>query len=181
MDEQQRSALTSLLDEKVKERDELNSFIAVTSKMLGIPEPSGGQPAGEQGTQTLPLGALNGEPSAAVVEGEYFSFSAPKAARALLEKFGRSRPMKTEEIYAAITKGGVKIGSSGGLYRSLTRDKTFLRVGRGRWGLAEWYPESARRAAQADEDELEDADNNSGGGSAMPDEDSSSQTAAESG
>jgi DNA-directed RNA polymerase delta subunit len=62
----------------------------------------------------------------------------------LLERFGRDRPMWTNEILDAITKGGVGISTGSALYRSLARDPAFVRIGErksGRWGLAKWYPD----------------------------------------
>lgn len=76
--------------------------------------------------------------------------SGPKAARALMEKFGRERPLKTEEIFTAIKKGGVQVQSQQGLYRSLFRDPKFTKVGMSLWGLSVWYPAAARKAAKAD-------------------------------
>jgi hypothetical protein len=161
MDETQREALNALFDAKVKERDQLNGFLGILARELGRPVPNGpGDETHREASGALSSAALHGDPAAAVREGQYFGLSAPKAAKALLERFGRERPMKTDEIFAAITKGGVKIGSAATLYRSLSRDKTFFRVGRrraGRWGLAEWYPAGVRARTVADGLALDDA------------------------
>jgi DNA-directed RNA polymerase delta subunit len=65
---------------------------------------------------------------------------------------GPKRPLKTEAIYRAIRKGGVDIKDAGILYRSINRSTQFQKVGRGLWGLAEWYggPAAKRRASQTD-------------------------------
>jgi hypothetical protein len=133
-----REGWQAVLDSALEERAELDSVIAYASRQLGIEAPQG--PMADEGGNGGSVN-LTGEPSASVVEGQFVGMSGPKAAKALLERFGRSRPMKTDEIYAAVKKGGVNIGSSAALYRSLTRDDAFFKVARGRWGLSEWYPD----------------------------------------
>lgn len=64
-------------------------------------------------------------------EGEFFATSASKAARILLERVGREHPLKTDDLFRAVVKGGVKMATASTLYRSLTRDDDFIRVGRG--------------------------------------------------
>lgn len=147
MDEQRRQMFLAELEDAIRERDELDTFIAVLAKRLGIEIP---QRANDSAVaDKSPTGHATGDPVAAVTEGQFFGKSGPKASKELLEMFGPSRPLKTDEIFQAVKKGGVQIGSAGTLYRSLTRDGAFLRVGRGRWGLAEWYPEAAKRKAGA--------------------------------
>jgi hypothetical protein len=149
MDDTRRQVLTEELEEAIKERDRLTAFIELLGERLGVPiaGPNGPAPSGTQEP------AAAGDPASAVAEGEFYGMSAPKASKALLQKFGRSRPMKTDEIFEAVTKGGVKIKESGTLYRSLFRDEAFHRVGRGVWGLSEWYPNARRDATDDAEQE----------------------------
>jgi hypothetical protein len=158
MDEIQRQALNALFEAKLEERERLDTFLSVLGAELGRDVPSGPSndaSAVNGATRSVDMQAL---PAASVGEGQYFGMSAPKAAKDLLERFGRDRPMKTQEIFDAITKGGVQIGNASTLYRSLSRDTTFFRLGKrknGRWGLREWYPASVteRESAEGDEDD----------------------------
>jgi hypothetical protein len=144
MDESRRRILMEELEEAVAQRDDLHAYIEVLAKRLGIDPPPLANASGllsERGR----VGSPTDDPDAAVAEGQFYGKSAPKAAKELLAMFGSSRPMKTDEIFKAITKGGVSIGTSGTLYRSLFRDPEFHKVGRGLWGLAEWYSNAAKR------------------------------------
>ena len=97
-----------------------------------------------------------------VNDGEFASRSSTKAAEMLLQKVGRTRPLKLGEIYKAIKKGGVKIGAQQGLHRSLTRSKVFCRPGRGLWALSEWYtPAELRRMEKPADDGDGDAEDES--------------------
>lgn len=155
MDETQRNALNALFDSKLKDMEELHTFLSVLGRELGRDVPTG--PSDDASAANGAIRAVNMQapPAASVGEGQYFGMSAPKAAKDLLERFGRDRPMKTQEIFDAITKGGVQIGNSSTLYRSLSRDKTFFRHGErraGRWGLREWYPASVTERDASDEE-----------------------------
>lgn len=48
--------------------------------------------------------------------------------------------MKTGELADAIRHKGGEVTNLENLYRSLKRGKGIERVGRGLWGLSEWYP-----------------------------------------
>jgi hypothetical protein len=151
LDEIQRRALQREFDEALKGRAELDAVLKYLGSRLGIEVPSG---ADEPKAAAAPL---TGNPVDAVNPGQFFGMSATKATRSLLEKVGRDRPLKTAEIYQAITKGGVVLKDREVLAKSLKRDKRFHRVGRGLWGLAAWYPASVLdRAAQ--DGELHDLD-----------------------
>src|SRR5437868_1421862 len=104
MDETQRQALNALFDSKLKEREQLDAFLSVLGAELGRDVPMGAAndaPAANGATSV----DMKAPPAASVGEGQYFGMSAPKAAKDLLERFGRDRPMKTQEIFDAITKG----------------------------------------------------------------------------
>jgi hypothetical protein len=102
----------------------------------------------------VPVGA---DVAASVNPGEFAGKSSTAATRMLLQKVGQSRPLKINEIFAALKKGGVQIGSSQALYRSLTRSTEFCKPVRGRWGLSEWYsPTALKKMRQAGGDDADD-------------------------
>ncbi len=141
MDDTRRAALKAELEAALDQRAELDVVIKYLRDRLGLPDDADTARV-EVPAESAPQGL---EPEAAVTPGEFFGMSGPAAARMLLERFGRTRPLKTEQIFSAIKKGGVKIQSSQGLYRSLFRDPRFTRVSKSTWGLAEWYPDPPRK------------------------------------
>lgn len=156
------AALKAALDSLVVDRDELNVAISVIAKQLGVPVPPGG---GGNGGGGAPIpGGGNGshsgqDPVMGTNEGEYFGYTSTKAAGEILKKFGdRAHPLKTADIYNAIKRGGVQISSEDALYRSLSRSRHYLKVGRGLWGLAAWYPERAAAKAGAKAPPASDGD-----------------------
>lgn len=158
MDDAERSALEMVLRKAEAKKAEAEAVIAwVTGELGGRPAPAS-QEEPAKGDAAAQGGGHGGDPLSMVSEGEFFGMSAPKAAVALLERVGRSRPLKTEEIFDAITRGGVSIASKDGLYRGLFRDPKFLRVGKSLWGLSTWYPAAARKAAKTAQDAEADAE-----------------------
>ncbi len=152
--ESERAPFKAALDAAVQKRQELDVLIAQLASFAGVPVPEGvAASAADSGAQ---LAAPDTDPSALVADGEFYGKSATKATRALLSKLGRTRPLKTTEIFEAITKGGVRIQDTDVLYKSLARSKDFLRVAKGTWGLAEWYPERVVRNARSKESLDED-------------------------
>ncbi len=130
------------LAEVLAEIKQLQGVADYHRRKLGVGDAENGGQA-----SVAPQTSIGGDPVASVAAGEFYAMSAPKATRALLERMGRTRPLKTEEIFNAIKKGGVDIGSTGSLYRSLFRESgIFHNVGRGVWGLTVWYPNVQRRA-----------------------------------
>lgn len=117
---------------------------------------------GKGGNGRPQLGA-NQEPADLVNDGEFAGRSATKATKLLMDKTGRTRPLKLAEIYRAITKGGVQISSHQVLFKSLARSKEFCRPGRkgsGLWALSEWYsaPELRRMSQRSGTDSEVDVD-----------------------
>jgi HB1, ASXL, restriction endonuclease HTH domain len=145
MDEARRSALQAELENAISKRDQLQAVIAYLSEQLGE------QVVNLQGTAK---GQSSAKGTLSVRAGEFFGMSSTVATRAVLERAGRTQPMRTEEILDYITRGGVKLGGkdpAGTLYRSLQRDESFFRPARGVWGLAAWYPnQAAKKARDAD-------------------------------
>ncbi len=170
--EPERQAFLTALEAAVRERSELDALIEALARRAGVPVPEGS--TSSSSGHSAPA-APDADPASLVADGEFFGQSATKAARAVLERLGRTRPLKTPEIYEAITKGGVKIKDMEVLYKSLQRSQVFLRVAKGTWGLSEWYPDRVRNAARKDaldDDGGDSADLNGAGASEpLPDED----------
>jgi len=151
MDETRRAVLEAELGDALQEREKLNYVIAYLSGRLGIPEPS----IDRFGSSAMPSPVVTASPptpqpradsgrqhpSGIVREGEFSDTSATKAVIAVLGRVGPTRPLKTRELFAAITKGGASVKDPGTLYRSIYRDPRIVRVGKALWGLAEWYPD----------------------------------------
>lgn len=154
----ERSAFKTALEVAVRERDELNVLIEQLARRAGVPVPEGGAASSSSST---PAAGPDADPASLVADGEFYGQSATKATKALLGKLGRTRPLKTPEIYDAIKKGGVAIKDTEVLYKSLARSEDFLRVAKGTWGLAEWYPERVRKNARREalEDEGDSSEN----------------------
>ena len=144
MDESERQALFAALDVARRDRQELDQLIGYLSRRLGVSEDdeSAGQTRGTGGGQTPP----DVIPSTLVADGEFFGMSATKATKALLNKLGRTRPLKTREIFDAIKKGGVNPATPDVLYKSLARSKDFELASKGTWGLSEWYGNRSRKS-----------------------------------
>ncbi len=162
MDEARRQVLTAELDAAVRQRDELTVVIEYLSKIVGRPATDKQR---TEETSEAPAPNPSADPVSLIGEGEFFGKSSTEAAAEVLARVGRSKPLKTETIYEAVTKGGVKIAPTA-LYRGLFRSPKFTRVGKSLWGLSEWYPASARtrgtknaeQEQQAELAELDDLD-----------------------
>lgn len=155
MSDARTETLRAELESALRKRTRLDAVIDYLRDELGIqgPDPDGPDPGAGEKASAAPQLNPNAPVTTLVAEGEFFGMSGPKAAVALLERVGRSRPLKTDELFEAIVKGGVKVKDRQGFYRTLFRDPRFLKVGRSLWGLAAWYPESARKAAKADQED----------------------------
>lgn len=153
MDPGRREALRAERDGALKKRARLDAVIEYLNEELGEESPQVSTSPGESGSQGNAGFARTGaSPGDVVSPGEFFGMSGPKAAKALLRKFGRERPLTTDELFDGVRAGGVEINSKDGLYRSFFRDDDFVKVGKGVWGLAEWYPANARKKAKAEQE-----------------------------
>ena len=144
MDDLRRKALEDELAEAIRERERLDHAIAYLADRLGKPIPTNG------GTDEPPV-VHDATTPVTTAPGEFYGMSSTAAARAVLEKAGRSRPLKTQEILDLLRRGGVNFkgkNPTGTLYRSLFRSPVFHKVGPGRWGLSAWYSSAARRSAK---------------------------------
>lgn len=156
MEDQQMQALRAERDAAVAERTKLDVVISYLSARLGEPPPSGGgmpsQPAGN-----IAGNGGGGDPVAGTHEGEYLGETSTDAAYKVLTKFGsKQHLLKTKDLFDAVRKGGVQITSEEGFYKSLARSHRFKKVGRGTWGLMEWYPNltAQKKAAAASRADL---------------------------
>lgn len=173
LDPAREQVLRAELDEATRERARLDAvidYLQIKLGILGQPTPAGSGPS-NGGGGGLPV---DGDVMAAVREGEFYGVSGPKAAVRLFQRIGskdQPHPLKTDVLFDAIRAGGCKVEDRQGFYRTLFRDSRFTRVGKSLWGLSEWYPPTARRAAKdaaaADAAELGLDDDN---GTSSPDE-----------
>lgn len=154
MDESERQSLLATLAVARRDRKELDQLIGYLARRLGVTDDGFESEFGDSGGGAAPT-PPNVIPSTLVADGEFFGMSATKASKALLEKLGRTRPLKTREIFDAITKGGVRLANAETLYKSLQRSKEFELVQKGTWGLSVWYGNRSRnvkRGSEADDD-----------------------------
>lgn len=152
MDSARKAVLTEELDAAIRQRDELTVVIEYLSKLVG--RSTDPEQKSDAQADLLPP-SPNAEPADLIGEGEFFGKSSTEAAAEVLARVGRTRPLKTQAIFEAITKGGVKVGAPDALYRSLFRNSKFTKVGKSLWGLTEWYPTGAVKSARSDLDAVQ--------------------------
>lgn len=158
MDETRRAAFQIALDEARNERERIDQVIAFLSERVGIRPTvlnAGDIEDAPPGDAARDVGPVQ------VADGEFYGMSQTKAAQAFLERAGRSRPQKTEQIIAALGRGGVAVGGKdpgGTLYKILNRHPSFRRVGASLWGLSAWYPNVPRKPAKDDQPETTDSE-----------------------
>lgn len=83
----------------------------------------------------------------------FFGMSVVEATKKYLSM--KKRPAPTPEVVDALKRGGIPTGSSenfsntvaAGLSRSYSMGGGIVRVQRGTWGLADWYPNKPRKSA----------------------------------
>lgn len=136
---------------------QIDQAIAVIKAIMGMPAalaPS----AVANGSATGPAAGPE------IAPDTFFGMSIPEAAKKFLAM--RKRVCTTPEIVEALTRGGQvnaasdrfsnTVGSV--LGRAHDNDAGIVRIGRGTWGLAEWYPNKPRKTkAQATSSEPESA------------------------
>jgi hypothetical protein len=151
-------SVNELIANMERQRDELDTAIRVLRRQSGLPIEDAPATAGGASSGAAAPGSPARGGGWNVADGEFYGMSGPKAAYALLKKGDRSTPLKTDEIFKLIKKGGcTKVSSPSVLYRNLFRDQKFHKVGRSVWGLTEWYPASVRKAAVTELDEEDTA------------------------
>ncbi|MDP9234153.1 MAG: winged helix-turn-helix domain-containing protein [Actinomycetota bacterium] len=140
MDDERQQAFQIALEEAMRERVKIDATIEFLSSRLG-----------SRASLVLTAGSDDGlgthvEPQSVgpipVAPGEFHATSSSQAARIILERSGRSRPLKTDELFTLIARGGVRLSGKHAkttFYRTLNNDHTFERVAPSTWGLREWY------------------------------------------
>lgn len=147
MDDKVRESLEVALAEAMRRKEDMERTIAGLRDMLGVSE-STVAGSSRSGVATPP--APDADPSSLVFDGEFYSMSVSKATQALLAKFTQQkRPLKTDDIMAALKKGRATVKSESVLYRALWRDPALHNTGKGRWGLKSWYPNAPKRSKTA--------------------------------
>jgi len=153
----------AILEDAIKKRDELNTFIKVYQQMLGISDGEGGSASGSasptpNGPTAAEVAGDAFDPLSVVFPGMFFGKTQPQAVKMLLEKC-KPRPVKMRLILAALEKGGLKVGGKKpdvNLWGVLDRNPdTFILVPKAGWGLVEWYDSGviAKMRSKNDDDD----------------------------
>lgn len=130
-------ALMALREERARIDQAITALEAVSGRVPG----SGGVPIGASGVG----GEIVTHP------GEFHQHSLTQAADKILRR--GARPMKTNEILAALQRAEFETGSKSpiqSLYTALARHKGFLKVRPNTWALAEWFPNAAPKVADGE-------------------------------
>lgn len=151
MDEARTKVLEAEFETARRQRDELNVVIEYLAKLLGRSPAEAADQKPDESSQSGPANPT-ADPVSMIGEGEFFGKSSTDAAAAVLERVGRTRPLKTQVLYGAISKGGITMSNDGALYRSLFRSPRFTKVGKSLWGLSEWYPAGATKSAKTQDE-----------------------------
>jgi hypothetical protein len=138
----------AVLEDLRAKRDELNTAIAAIERITrgGAPGPAVN---GEAASGAPPQARGAEEPTAEskqVREDAFFGLSATAAARKYLIMV--KRPVVTQDLVDALKQGGLLTNAKNfysNLYTSLKRSEEFTNLGRGKWGLTEWYPNRPRK------------------------------------
>lgn len=113
------------------------------------------------GVTAVPLSADTSTIASTVAAGlqrdSFFNLTVPDAAKKYLSI--RKRAATTAEIIDALRTGGQASATgegfsdtvTSGLHRSYKQGSGIVRVGRGTWGLAEWYPNKPRKPPENQE------------------------------
>lgn len=139
----------AVLADLIARRDDLNMAIKAIQTTMGI----------SNGTVTISTAPNpKGEQETEIRRDAFFSMSIPDAAKKFL---AMSKGVKsTTEIAVALERGGMthsagnftnSVGSI--LHRLDSSNGEIVRVGRGTWGLAEWYPGRRRGKQKQNGDE----------------------------
>ena len=140
----------AVLEDLRAKRDELNAAIAAIERLSRSGSASPNPSANEEGDSGAPLAGGGEEPALATEsktlrEDIFFGLSATEAAKKYLTIV--KRPVLTQDLVAALKKGGFLTNAKNfysNLYTSLKRSDEFTNLGKGKWGLAEWYPNRPR-------------------------------------
>ena len=157
LDPAHRNILQHELDEVRRTIAELTVTEAYLARRLGIEsgdDSTGLAPDADSGPSSGPTGNV----ADLVNPLQFYGMSITKAAEEVLTMVGRNRPLRTREIFEAVTKGGLTVKSTEIVGKMLKRSKKFHQLQRGIWGLAAWYPASVVGRGAADADLQDEAD-----------------------
>ncbi len=132
-------------DEALADMARAQAVVVWASERLGEPPPNGGGGL-PLPTPTTRVGgtSIGSNPVEGTHEGEYLGETSTNAAYQVLAKFGsKEHLLKTKDLFDAVRKGqlgGSQVTSEEGFYKSLARSNRFKKIGRGTWGLMDWYP-----------------------------------------
>ncbi len=135
-----------LADLKAK-RDALDKAIAAIEQVTG---------------QSAAIGTSTGSgPSEEIRDDAFFGMSIPDATKKLLAI--KKRPQSTSEIANLLVRGGMtfstdKVSNTVGsvLNRVHNSDGGIVNISRGKWGLAEWYPNRRKNKKNGASEEVEE-------------------------
>lgn len=138
---------TIALAELRAQRDKIDAAITAMEALAGT------------GAGAAPSGQAGGPAAPAEGPGAYLGMSIPEAAKKLLA--ARRQPLKNPDIAAAFKLGGLHLNSKDpvntvGAVLSRRADEVgdIVKVGRGTFGLKEWYPgRSFKKAEKGDNGE----------------------------
>jgi hypothetical protein len=132
-------AIEAAIQKLMEQRSQIDQAIAALQAVLtgvGIPATASTSSAGGRGAATAGEIGVN--------RGEFYGLSLTKAAERIVRR--ANRPMKTEEILAALRRAEFPMSDKhpvANVYTSLKRSKDFLKVLPNTWALAEWHPDAA--------------------------------------
>jgi hypothetical protein len=143
-----------------QEREDLDRMITRLRKDLGISEHTNvSLDVGNGGVESkLPFGASN--VLQLIKPGDLFGMSQVEAAKTVLNYTGH-QPLSLQEIAAALHRGkatdtlieGIALRNLSSL---LSRSDDFISVAKGRWGLADWYPNKVKKSRKQKESDQSD-------------------------
>lgn len=135
----ENTEIESMLEKLREQKQAIDSAIAALEVLSG---------------KGVKLGTPSAQRTAAIEADTFVGLNIVEASKKYLEMVGRpARPL--DEVANALNQGGLHVtqGSvSTILRRSENNDSPVVRVGRGLWGLASWYPNRPRRARQNSEE-----------------------------
>lgn len=144
----------AVLEDLRAKRDELNTAIAAIERLVrGGASPKDSATNGEGASGSPPADGV--EEVAVPIESKqlredtFFGLSATAAAKRYLGMV--KRPVLTQELVEALKKGGYLTNAANfysNLYTTLKRSPDFTNLGKGKWGLSEWYPNRPRKKAK---------------------------------
>lgn len=131
----------AVLEDLRAKRDRLDAAIRGIETILGL----------QSSGVALPVASGPSAPASQEVEPDsFFGMSIPDAIRKYLGM--KKKPQSTQEIANALDRGGLthqseNFGNTVGsiLHRIDNSGGDIVRVGRGTWGLATWYPGARRK------------------------------------